>query len=144
MNIVRWKPKSDLLDIDKTFTNFFDDLFSTRAIAEKSWTPRLDVYEEKDRVNIEAEIPGLQKEDIKVKLEDNVLNISGERKEEEEKKGKGYYRMERRYGKFFRSVALPVEVKEKDIKANYKDGVLKIEIPKAEEEKGKEVEIKVE
>ena len=106
--------------------------------------PAVEISEEKEQVIVKAEIPGLKKEDIQVNLSDNLLTISGERKEEAEKKEKGYYYSERSYGSFSRTIQLPAEVKADKVNAKFKDGVLEISLPKTELAKQREVTIKVE
>ncbi len=106
--------------------------------------PSIDVYEEKDTVVVKAELPGMKKEDIEVNLAGDTLTIKGEKKQEEEVKEDHYYRRERSYGSFLRSVALPCEVKSGEIKASFKDGVLEVRLPKTEEAKKKEIAVKIE
>ena len=106
-------------------------------------TPSLDVYEEKDNVVIKAELPGMKKEDVEVNLAGETLTIKGEKKEDKEVKEDDYYRRERSYGSFLRSVALPCEVKSEEIKASFKDGVLEVRLPKTEEAKKKSIAVKI-
>lgn len=101
----------------------------------------MDIKETKDAFEISADLPGLKKEDVNISLKDGILTISGERKYENEKKDQDKYYMERVYGNFSRSFSLPSDVKEKEIKANLKNGVLTISLPKAEKVKPKEIEI---
>ncbi len=105
--------------------------------------PPVDVYEEKDAVVVKAELPGMKKEDIEVNLVGETLTIKGEKKEDQEVKQDDYYRRERSYGSFLRSVALPCEVKSGEIKASFKDGVLEVRMPKTEEAKKKTVTVKI-
>ena len=105
--------------------------------------PALDVYEEKDSVVVKAEIPGMKKEDVEVNLAGETLTIKGEKKEDKEVKEDDYYRRERSYGSFLRSVGLPCEVKSDEIKASFKDGVLEIRMPKTEEAKKKSISVKI-
>ena len=105
--------------------------------------PALDVYEEKDSVVVKAEIPGMKKEDVEVNLAGETLTIKGEKKEDKEVKEDDYYRRERSYGSFLRSVDLPCEVKSDEIKASFKDGVLEIRMPKTEEAKKKSISVKI-
>jgi HSP20 family protein len=105
--------------------------------------PSLDMYEEKNELVIKAEVPGLTKEDIEITLDDSTLTIKGEKKKEEEIKEKDYYRCEREYGSFLRTVELPAEVKTDGAKANFKNGVLEIHLPKSEAAKRKEVHVQV-
>jgi len=107
------------------------------------WTPALDVYDEKDKLVVKVELPGLKKEDIKISLHEGVLNVSGERKNETEKKEGQTFRTERSFGQFQRSVTLPTAVDPTKVTAAYKDGVLTVELPKAEEAKPKQIEVSV-
>lgn len=105
--------------------------------------PSLDVYEEKDEIVVKADLPGMNKDEIEVTVTGDVVTIKGEKKKEEEVKEKDYYRRERSYGSFVRSVELPCEVKSDQIKANFKEGVLEVRMPKTEEAKKKSVSIKI-
>ena len=98
-----------------------------------NWSPRLDVSETEKAVHITADLPGLEKKDISISLEDDLLTISGERKEEKEEKGKTYHTLERRSGSFFRSIRLPAEVDKKKVDAAFSNGVLTITLPKSTE-----------
>jgi len=106
--------------------------------------PALEIVEEKDDIVIKAELPGMKKEDVEVQLADNLLTIKGEKKQEEEKKEKGYYYCERSFGSFERSIEIPREVQTEKGRANFKDGVLEIRLPKTEAAKKKEIKLKVE
>ncbi|HXF48214.1 MAG TPA: Hsp20/alpha crystallin family protein [Verrucomicrobiae bacterium] len=137
-----------MLDIASDFTREADRLFSdfiNRGIFRLSdeWAPMVDVAETKDEVIVRAEVPGMTKEDISVTLQDNVLTLRGEKKQEKVENGTTYHRMERSYGNFVRSFTLPTVVREDKTKATYKDGVLTITLPKAEEVKPKEISISV-
>jgi HSP20 family protein len=105
--------------------------------------PSLDVFEEKEDIVVKADLPGMNKDEIEVTVAGDVVTIKGEKKKEEEVKEKDYYRRERSYGSFVRSVELPSEVKSDQIKASFKDGVLEIRMPKTEEAKKKSVSIKI-
>ena len=107
------------------------------------WTPAFDVYENKDNFVVKAELPGMKKEDINVSLHDGSLIISGERKSETHDEGTEIYRAERFFGKFQRAVSLPVTVAAHKVKADYKEGVLTVTLPKAEEAKPKQIEVNV-
>ena len=128
---------------------FFDDSFhrlwtgGSALDNETSWTPRVDVREKKDHYLIEADLPGVSKEDIKLEVDKNVLTISGERKSEEKEENDGYTRVERYFGKFERSFTLPENMKTEKIDAEYKDGTLKVNLPKPVEQKPKQIGIKV-
>jgi HSP20 family protein len=105
--------------------------------------PLTDVYEDKDNYIIKADLPGIKKDDVKISYTDGQLEISGERVQEKETKDTKWHRMERSFGKYYRSFTLPKEIKQDNIKAEFKDGQLTILIPKSEEEKPKQIEIKV-
>jgi HSP20 family protein len=107
------------------------------------WAPSVDVSETDGEYQIKAEIPDVKKEDVKVTLEDGVLTIQGERKHEKEEKGRKYHRVERSYGSFARSFTLPDLVDEENVKAEFKDGVLSLQLPKSEKAKPKAIEVKV-
>jgi HSP20 family protein len=105
--------------------------------------PTLDIYEEKNDLVVKAEMPGMTKDEIEVTLSDSTLILKGEKKKEEEVKEKDYYRCEREYGSFLRTIDLPAEVKADGLKATFKDGVLEVRLPKSEEAKKKEIHVQV-
>ncbi len=107
------------------------------------WNPPLDVFQDKDHVFVKCELPGMKKEDIQISLHENTLTISGERKQETEIKEGDGYRSERFFGRFHRSLTLPVPVQASNVKAQYKDGILAVTLAKAEEAKPKQIEVKV-
>jgi HSP20 family protein len=107
------------------------------------WTPAFDVYEDKDNVYVRAELPGMKKEDIELSLHNGSLSISGERKGEENLKEAEVYRSERFFGRFQRTITLPTPVAAEKIKAHYKDGILNVTLPKAEEAKPKHINVSV-
>jgi len=105
--------------------------------------PAVDVFEEKDDIVVKAEIPGMDKDNIQVNLTDHTLTIKGEKKKEEEVKEENYFRSERSYGSFFRTLELPRDVHADKVKATFKNGVLEVRMPKTEEAKAKEIKVKV-
>ena len=129
-------------EIDRLFEAPLAELARTSQLLSR-WTPALDMYEDKDNVYVRAELPGMKKEDIDVSLHNGSLNISGERKNEEEFKDAEVYRSERFVGRFQRALTLPTPVAADQIKAQYKDGILNITLPKAEEAKPKQIDVKV-
>lgn len=147
MNIIKyrqpdyglWSPLSNLRD---QFSRFFDLAYPGETSA-LDWVPALDVSEDKEKYLVSIELPGLKKEDLNVVVHDGVLTVSGERKSEKEVKDGTVHRSERSYGKFSRSISLPSAVAPDRVGAAFKDGVLSIEIPKAEEAKPKTIEVKV-
>jgi HSP20 family protein len=140
----KWEPFRDLVslrtDMDRLFNTFFGGLPEER---EGFWSPVLDIEENNGNLMVKAEIPGMTKDDIKVTVCDNILSITGERKQEEETKKKAFHRIERCYGKFSRVITLPTEVESDKIKATYKDGILNITLPKSESAKPKQIDVEV-
>jgi len=128
-------------EIDRLFEDPFSFLAPSTSFFE-GWTPAVDIREDNDRYVVKAELPGMKTEDIDVSIDDNTLTISGERKQEEEKKEGDTYRSERYFGRFQRSVTLPARVDANNIEATYKDGVLTVIVPKTEEAKPKQIEVK--
>lgn len=108
------------------------------------WAPRVDICETDNAYSINAEIPGIHREDVRVNIEDGVLSIQGERKEEKEEKGKRFHRIERSYGSFYRSFTLPENIDKSKIKASFHDGLLDLQIPKTKAVSSKAIEVKVE
>ncbi|MGH7953920.1 MAG: Hsp20/alpha crystallin family protein [Limisphaerales bacterium] len=129
-------------ELDRLFESPLTELARTSALLT-GWTPALDVHEEKDNFIVQAELPGLKREDIDVSLHDGVLTISGERKMEKKHEDAEIYRTERFYGKFQRTVSLPTSVAADKVKAEYKEGVLTITLPKTEEAKPKHIDVSV-
>jgi HSP20 family protein len=105
------------------------------------WTPAVDVFEDKDSLTVKAELPGMKKEDIEISLHDGCLNISGERKSESKHEGADLHRTERFFGRFQRTVSLPTPVAVDKVKAQYKDGILTVSLPKTEEAKPKHIDV---
>ena len=147
-NLVPWDPFREIRDVGRMFDRMFGKNLSERRpvldmLERGVWAPTLDVYDKKDRLVAKAELPGMDKKDIKISVEGDVLSIKGETKKDEEVNEKDYYCCERAYGSFYRSVSLPVAVEKDKIKASYKNGILTIDLPKTKEaqEKKKEIEI---
>jgi HSP20 family protein len=146
MNLVKWNPWREMPALPGRLDRFFDDpFFRIGRLADESalgmWNPVVDLYEKEDHYMIKAELPGVEKDAIKIDLKDRLLTLSGERTNENEVKEENYYRRERSYGKFRRAFSLPADVDADKIKAEFKDGVLQIEVPKPEEKKAKKVTI---
>jgi len=139
-----WSAFDRLPSLRDELNRLFDFALPTRDSGLFSgWTPALDVYDEKDNFVVKAELPGLKKEDIDINVHNGVLTISGERKQEAERKEGQTFRSERYFGRFQRSVTLPAAVDVTKVKASYKDGILSIDLPKAEEAKPKQIAISV-
>ena len=149
MAIVRWRPLRDIVSIQNEMNQLFDDFFGGRVprrwlkAEEGLWTPNVDVSETKDEIVVTAEMPGMKKEDIKLSVQENVITLSGEKKSEEEKKDANFYRLERSFGSFCRSFTLPTPVEAEKIKASFKDGILKVTLPKSEKVKPQEIPINI-
>ncbi len=116
---------------------------SQDVVATGDWAPRVDIAETNKEFSITAEIPGVEKGDVRIKVDNGVLTIRGERKQEKEEKDKKFHRIERFYGSFTRSFTLPDNVDESRIEASFKDGMLTLSVPKTEESKPKTIEIKI-
>jgi HSP20 family protein len=129
-------------EIDRLFEQPLAELARTSQLFS-GWAPALDVYEDKDNLYVKAELPGMKREQIDVSLHDGTLSISGERKSEEKHQDAEVYRAERFVGKFQRSVSLPTPVAPDKVKAQYRDGVLTITLPKTEEAKPKQIDVNV-
>ena len=147
MTLVRWNPWNDVYSLHNRINRIFGDNWlpadcDAANPACGGWNPVVDVFESDEAVVIQAELPGMDKKDISIDLKDRVLTISGERKSDDETKRDSYYRRERVYGKFVRSLVLPSDVQADKVKANYQDGVLELTLPKAEAAKVNEIEIK--
>jgi HSP20 family protein len=129
-------------DMDRLWDSFFER-GTLRGEDGSEWLPSLDVAETKNEIVVKAEVPGMEPKDIDISLSDGLLTIKGEKKQEKEEKEENYHLVERSYGSFTRSIRLPNEVQSDKISASYKNGVLKVVLPKSEESKKKEVKIKV-
>lgn len=129
-------------EIDRLFDAPLSDLGRMSSVFG-GWTPAIDVFEDKDRITVKAELAGMKKEDIEVTLHDGTLNIAGERKAEQKVEEAGLYRSERFFGRFQRAINLPAPVDGTKVKADYKDGILTVTLPKTEEAKPKQIDVNV-
>ena len=149
MAIVRWDPFRDLMTIQERMNRLFDQTLSkTRGDDEEgltasTWSPPVDIFETADSIVLKAELPGVTRENIDIQVRDNALTLKGERRFEREVKDENYLRIERSYGAFQRGFNLPAMIQQDKIKAVFKDGVLEVTLPKAEEAKPKQVKIEV-
>ena len=150
MALVRWQPRSARScgrDMDRVLDSFwsnggvFDNTWGKGGSLPTAWNPSVDISETDENIAVAAELPGMTKEDIKVTVANGILTIEGEKKEENEETEKQARRVERRYGAFKRSFRLPSAVNADSIAATYRDGVLKLSLPKAETAKTREIEI---
>jgi HSP20 family protein len=150
MAIVRWEPFRDLVGLQERMNRMFDQSFRglNRAGDEDwalggSWAPAVDIYEHEGNIVLKAELPGVEANDVDLRIENNTLTLRGERKWDNEVKQESYHRVERAYGTFTRSFTLPSVVDQDKIKAEFKDGVLRLTLPKREEAKPKQINIAV-
>ena len=143
MALVRWDPFRELTALQSEVNRLFSRLGMGEVAERQSWTPSIDVIETDNEIKLKAELAGMDPADINIEVQDNVLTVSGERRFEEEVKEDKYYRIERRYGSFSRSIALPQTVDESKIEAKYENGVLEIVVPKTETAKPKKIAVKV-
>jgi HSP20 family protein len=142
--VTRYSPLRDLMSVNERLNRMFDEAFDARSnnLEYGQWAPAVDLKEEGGQFVLKADMPGMKREDIDIQVENNLLTISGERRFEEDERREDYHRIERAYGKFVRTFTLSTRVKADAITASYKDGILTVEIPKAEESKPKKIAIK--
>ena len=144
-NLTIRRPMRNLFNLHNQMDRVFSDLFAShegeRDMEETSWMPTVDISETENGFEIRAELPGVAKDDLHVSVKDNLLTLSGEKRQENVDDPQNYRRVERRYGSFQRRFTLPSEVATDDIKAEYSDGVLTLSIPKPEAAKPTEVPI---
>ncbi len=148
MNLMKWDPFNELEEMSNRLNRIFGrsappTTTSNEMLKVADWTPSADIQETDNAYLIKAEIPGVNKEDVKVTVEDGVLTIRGERKAEKEETGKKFHRIERSYGSFLRSFRMPEGVDDAAAKAEFKDGMLNVTLPKSEKAKSKAVSINV-
>ncbi len=148
MNLVRWDPFCELEEVTEQLNRMFGRPAARREngkelLAVADWVPIVDISETESAYVIKAELPDVKKEDVKVTVQEGVLTIQGERKQEREEKGLKYHRVERSYGRFVRSFTLPDYVDDAKVKAEFKDGVLNLYLPKSERTQPKAIEVKV-
>lgn len=136
------EPRTLRNEMDRLFDEFFG-MTPARSNRGAMWSPAINIREDKDNFYVEAELPGLSKEEIDLEVENNILSLKGERQLEEKQEGENYHFVERSYGSFYRSFTLPRNVDPEGIAASYKDGVLYVTIPKKEEVKPKKVSIDI-
>jgi HSP20 family protein len=151
MAIVRWEPFRNLAAVQDRMNRIFDDAFHgvSRQGAEEdgalggSWAPPVDIYEHEGTLVLKTELPGIDPKDVDVRVENNVLTLRGERKVDQELKRESCHRVERAYGTFSRSFTLPNVVDTTNIKAEFKDGVLRLTMPTREEAKPRQIQIEI-
>jgi HSP20 family protein len=155
LTLIRWDPEHDLdrvsadffgfqREISRVFDNFLrGGINADEAFQPSYWTPAVDIAELENEYIVKMELAGVNKDDVKISLESNILTIKGQKKQERDEKNKNVHHLERSYGSFQRSFTLPTKVKTDNIDAVFKEGVLSISLPKAEEAKPKQIDVKV-
>lgn len=145
MTLTRWNPANDFMNLQREVNRLFNGITPKTKRDEEYesavWSPIVDIMEDADQYSLSFDIPGIEKQDVKMNFSDNTLTVSGERKTIEEKKDMTCHRVERVYGKFYRSFTFPTMVNAEKISAAYKNGVLTVTVPKAEESKPKQIMI---
>jgi HSP20 family protein len=144
--LIPWRGRREVdrfrTEVDRLFDDFFTRGTFGRLFEGGDWAPVIDVSESGKEIVVHAEVPGIDSKDIDISLNGRILTIKGEKKQEEEEKEKSYHRIERTYGSFSRSFELPADVDGDKVRAKYKDGVLKLNLPKKKEQSVKKIEVK--
>lgn len=148
MALIRWDPFREISTLQERMNRLFSDVARRSPVAEEemiqgAWIPPVDIFETGDSIVIKAELPGISKEDITLEVKENTLSIKGEKKFEKDVKEESYHRVERSYGAFQRAFALPSTVQQDKVKAKFRDGILEVTLPKAEETKPKQIKVDV-
>jgi len=146
MAVTRWDPFRDLNILQERMNRAFEDAAGRRWKGDEpapatSWSPAVDIYETDQEILVQAELPGIDRKDIALQVENNVLTLKGDRRFEKETNQENYHRIERSYGGFSRTFAIPAIVDEGGIRADFKDGILKIALPKKEQMKARQIKI---
>ncbi len=145
MSIVRYDPFRDLRslqdEVNRLFSTNLSRTFDDEGMARGAWNPSVDIYENKDQIVLEAELPGMKREDFDLSIENNVITLRGERRFEKQDEGDNFHRVERSYGSFARSFTLPQTVQTDQVAAEYRNGVLRVTMPKREEIKARRIEV---
>jgi HSP20 family protein len=148
MAMIRWDPFREMSALQERMNRLMSD-FRTRTpwteeeMAQGGWVPAVDIYETKEAIVLNVELPGVTKDDMALEVKDNTLTLKGEKKLEKDVKEESYHRMERTYGSFMRAFTLPSTVQQEKVKARFKDGILEVTIPKAEEARPKQIKVDV-
>ena len=145
MNLITYDPFRELRslqdEVNRVFSSSFDRSSET-GLGRGAWNPSVDIFESKDHIVLEAELPGISPDDVNISIENNVLTIHGERRFDKQDDSENFHRMERSYGSFTRSFTLPPTVSSEDVSANFDNGILRVELAKREEAKPRRIEIK--
>ncbi len=147
MNLIKWEPFRELEEVNDRLRRIFGRPLARtngdESLAGAEWSPTVDVSESNEEYLIKAELPEVKKEDVRISIDSGVLTLQGERKQEKEEKGKKFHKIERSYGSFLRNFTLPGGVDETRIRADFKDGVLNLHLPKSEKARAKVIDVKV-
>jgi len=148
MSVVRWNSFGDIDTLRRSMDQLFDEVFTRRPgvgreVATLAWEPAVEMFESDHEVVVRAELPDVDPKQVEITVTSDAITLKGERKHEQEEKGRNYYRRELRYGTFARTLPLGTEVKSGDAKATYKDGVLEVKIPKSERVKPASVKVQI-
>ncbi|MBM3328117.1 MAG: Hsp20/alpha crystallin family protein [Calditrichaeota bacterium] len=139
-----WSRAADFSPLQRQMVRLFDDFFGNDSgESDAHWSPRVDVVEHEDRFEVTAELPGLTRDEVKVELQNNVLTLSGEKRLDTERKDRGLYLTERAFGTFRRSFQFPGQIDAGKIDAEYRNGLLVVTLPKSEESRSRQIEVKV-
>ena len=143
MALVRWEPGREVDSLQSEVNRVFDAFFGGSGAASRArrWVPAMDLVETDEHLVLRADLPGMRRDDVDIEIKDGALTVSGERKAEHEENAEGYYRVERAYGRFSRSLTLPDGIEPDAVEASFADGVLEVRIPKPAERKPHRVEI---
>ena len=144
--LTRWEPFRELTSLQNRLSRLFEEQHGTGredSLTAGAFVPPVDVYEDEHSIQLKLEVPGIEEKDLDVKVENNVLTVSGERKFEKQEKEENFRRVERRYGSFTRSFTLPNTVNAEDVTAEYSNGVLKIKLGKRAEAKPKQIKVNI-
>jgi HSP20 family protein len=143
MALIRWDPSREVDTLQSEVNRIFDTFFGSQSndVRTRRWVPAMDLVETDDHLVLRADLPGLERDDVDIEVKDGVLTVSGERRAEQEKRSEGFYRVERAFGSFSRSLSLPEGIEPEGISADFNRGVLEVRIPKPEETKPVRVSI---
>jgi len=146
MNIVRYDPFRELRSLQDEMNRVFSGMTPSATNREEmmhgAWVPSVDIYDDKEHLVLEAELPGMKQDDFEISIENNVITLKGERRFEKKAEGDNYHRVERAYGTFSRSFTLPQEVTAEGATADFEDGILRVTLPKREETKARKIEVR--
>lgn len=142
MALIKWNPFNEFNRYGRSLDRWFDSNWSGIEDCGCDWAPSVDIYDEKEQIVLTAELPGIEQEAVEVNIENNILTLSGKRELEKEETRDNYTRIERHYGDFTRSFNLPNTVDQDKIEASMEKGVLKVVLPKSEQAKSKQIEVK--